>query len=209
MTDRTHEMLERVGAGFFPPAVRSHITRLLNTETVTSYAIQDAHDVATSQGLSIRRRLGILTGTRLIQILWAEAVLDDSEDQDPDDEAATFDRLTRELSGASPEEPTPVLEVSTRTVPISRIVDVDSVTHYSQGSIDPSHMTVVILLPTLNTFALAPIECPDPDCDADHGMRGHAMQDSLTLTADAGDLHSDGIDLLSDFAESVANALAR
>lgn len=153
-----HESLER--AGYYPALVCDVVDVALSGEEVTAQLV---HLETTFDHTEVRRHITALalTPTRLV--------------------IAHVDDHPPEVQGAAP-----AAVASTESIPLSAVRGV-LLTHgirnpenYKPGS-DPDEVTLAIAWNAVRRIDIGPAQCPDPSCDADHGLTGALTPDDILL----------------------------
>lgn len=147
-------------AGYYPALVQDVLDVSLAGETITSHLV---HLETTFFGSEVRRHLTALalTPTRLLAT---------HVDDHP----------------SGPEAPGGMALATTEAVPLGQIRSV-ALTHefvapekHRPGA-TPTVLVLAIGWAAVNRVELAPAQCEDPDCDADHGYSGSLAYDDLVL----------------------------
>lgn len=153
-------------AGYYPELVRDVLDVSLADEDVASSLV---HVETTFDGAEVRRHLTVLvlTATRLVS-----AHVDDYP--------------------ADSEHPSASAAATTESVPLSALRSV-TLTHvvgdperHRKGQA-PAEITLAVGWGAATRIDLEPAQCPDPQCDADHGYTGQSVPDDVVvrISADA------------------------
>lgn len=166
-----------VRAGYYPDLVMDILEGALGAETVSAHLV---HVETTFSSTEVRRHVTALalTPTRLVS-----AHVDD-QPADAEHPAA---------SAAATTEVVPVSAV--RSVALTQVVEHPE--KYRPGAA-PIEVTLAIGWGAINRLDLEPATCPDPSCEADHGLTGSMTPDDLVLRVSA----------QAEGQESVQDALA-
>jgi len=153
-----HENLER--AGYYPALVRDVVDVALAGEEVVAQLV---HLETTFDHVEVRRHVTALalTPTRIV--------------------IAHVDDHPPELTGAAP-----AAVASTEAIPLGMVQGV-VLTHgvrnpaaYKRGD-DPDEVTLGIAWNAVRRIDIGPAQCPDPNCEAEHGMTGNSSPDDILL----------------------------
>ena len=151
-------------AGYYPDLVMDVLADALADETVQAHLV---HVETTFAATEVRRHLTVLvlTGSRLVSV-------------HVDDQPADADHPV--ASAAAMTETIPVSAV--RTVAVTQIVE--SPEKHRPGA-GPNEMTLSIGWGAVNRIDLEPAVCPDPACEADHGLTGTMTADDMMIRVSA------------------------
>nr|WP_194719835.1 DUF5998 family protein [Cellulosimicrobium arenosum] len=115
---------------------------------------------------------------------------------------------------ADSENPSAAAAATTESVPLSEVRSV-SLTHvvaepqsYSAGT-PPVEVTLALGWGAVTRVDLEPAQCPDPACEADHGMTGQMTPDDLVLRVSAEAEGADAVRAAVAFATALSRATAR
>lgn len=153
-----HENLER--AGYYPALVRDVVDVALAGEEVVAQLV---HLETTFDHVEVRRHVTALalTPTRLV--------------------IAHVDDHPPEVAGAAP-----AAVASTEAIPLRAVQGV-LLTHgvrnpaaYNSGD-DPDEVTLAIAWNAVRRIDIGPAQCPDPNCEVEHGMTGNSSPDDILL----------------------------
>lgn len=178
--------LER--AGYYPDLVMDVLAGALADETVDAHLV---HVETTFAATEVRRHLTVLvlTQSRLISV--------HVDDQPADDDHPV-------ASAAAMSETLPVSAI--RTVAVTQIVEAPE--EHRSGSI-PIEMTLSIGWGAVSRIDLEPAICPDPACEADHGLTGSMTADDMTIRVSAQAEGNDAVGNALAFARTLSAATSR
>lgn len=178
--------LER--AGYYPDLVLDVLAGALADETVDAHLV---HVETTFAATEVRRHLTVLvlTQSRLISV--------HVDDQPADDDHPV-------ASAAAMSETLPVSAI--RTVAVTQIVEAPE--KHRPGSI-PIEMTLSIGWGAVSRIDLEPAICPDPACEADHGLTGSMTADDMTIRVSAQAEGDDAVGSALAFARTLSAATSR
>ncbi|WP_277213799.1 DUF5998 family protein [Isoptericola croceus] len=145
-------------AGYYPDLVNDVIDVALADEPVLAHLVQ----AETTFDSQIRRHLTVLalTATRLVT-----AHVDDHEGD-----------VANPSSAAATTEAVPLNEV--RSVALTHIV-AEPANHRPGDS--AAELTLAIGWGAVSRVDLEPAQCPDPNCEADHGLTGQITPDDIVV----------------------------
>lgn len=151
-------------AGYYPELVMDVLDFALADEPVVAHLVHAETTFATDE---VRRHVTVLalTATRLVS-----AHVDD----EPADEAHPV------ASAAATTEVLPVSSI--RSVAVTQFVP--SPAEHVSGAL-PVEVTIAIGWGAVNRIDLEPATCPDPHCDADHGLTGTMTPDDMVIRVSA------------------------
>lgn len=153
-----HAQLER--AGYYPALVCDVVDVALAGEDVVAQLV---HLETTFEHTEVRRHITALalTPTRLVI-------------------AHVDDHPPESMGGV------PAAVASTESIPLTAVRGV-LLTHgvrnpekYVSGD-DPDEVTLAIAWNSVRRIDIGPAQCPDPNCDADHGLTGNLTPDDILL----------------------------
>lgn len=182
---RLHADLQH--AGYYPELVEDVLEVTLAGEHVTAHLV---HPETTFHGVQVHRHVTVLvlTPSRLII-----AHVDDYVDENG------------EQSHAS---------ATTETVPLAKITTV-SLTHvvddpetYRAG-MSPQELTLAVAWGAVRRMDVEPAVCPDPNCDADHGLTGAITPDDLFVRVSAKAEGVAAVESARTFARTLSAAIAQ
>ncbi|SDS45352.1 DUF5998 family protein [Paraoerskovia marina] len=170
-------------AGYYPELVRDVLDVAIADEAVESSLV---HVETTFDGAEVRRHLTVLvlTRTRLVS-----AHVDDYP--------------------ADSEHPSASAAATTESVPLSALRSVT----LTQVMADPEHhrpgqgaaeITLAVGWGAANRIDLEPAQCPDPQCDADHGYTGQSVPDDVVVRISADAEGADAVRSATDFARRLS-----
>lgn len=174
-------------AGYYPELVRDIVDLALAGEPVVSHLVLPE---TTFEAAEIRRHLTVLvlSPTRLIT-------------SHIDDHPA--DSENPSASAAATTESVPLREV--RSVSLTHVVaDPESY----RGGDRPLEVTLAIGWGTLVRVDLEPAQCPDPECEADHGLTGQLTPDDVIVRVSAQAEGRQAVQAAIDFAGALSAATA-
>lgn len=182
--DSTHALAQEVArAGFYPEVVLGVLTTALAGEEAGAFLVQPE----TTFAEAVHRHLTVLalTRTRFIIVHVDDAVGEDGE---------------------------PVAIATSEAVPVSRISSV-ALTHgvsrpAAHGG-NLTEVTIAISWGAVRRMELEPVACPDPACEADHGLSGVSMPDDIVVRVAAGVEGDDAVHRAQVFAQALSSATAR
>ncbi|WP_286217627.1 DUF5998 family protein [Paraoerskovia sediminicola] len=170
-------------AGYYPELVRDVLEVALGDERVVTHLV---HAETTFDASEVRRHLTVLvlTPTRLVS-----AHVDDHP--------------------ADSEHPSASAAATTESVPLSELRSV-TLTHvmeeperHRSGDL-AVEMTLAIGWGSVSRVDLEPAQCPDPSCDADHGMTGQITPDDVVVRVSAAAEGLDAVRSATDFARRLS-----
>lgn len=175
-------------AGYYPDLVMDVLAGALADESVAAHLV---HVETTFAATEVRRHLTVLalTQSRLISV--------HVDDQPADAEHPV-------ASAAAMSETLPVSAI--RTVAVTQIVEAPE--KHRPGAI-PIEMTLSIGWGAVSRIDLEPAICPDPACEADHGLTGSMTADDMTLRVSAQAEGDDAVSNALTFAKALSAATSR
>ncbi|GII98006.1 hypothetical protein CLV28_1568 [Sediminihabitans luteus] len=184
-TPDTHPALtaELRRAGYYPDLVRDVLDVALGDEDVVAQLV---HAETTFDVAEVRRHLTVLvlTPTRLVS-----AHVDDHP--------------------ADSEHPSASAAATTESVPLSELRSV-TLTHVMA---DPEkhrsgdlavEITLAVGWGSVSRVDLEPAQCPDPECDADHGLTGQITPDDVVVRVSSEAEGRDAVRAATDFARRLS-----
>ncbi|ROS72991.1 DUF5998 family protein [Cellulomonas sp. PhB143] len=171
-------------AGYYPELVRDVLEVALGDERVVTHLV---HAETTFDVEEVRRHLTVLvlTPTRLVS-----AHVDDHP--------------------ADSEHPSASAAATTESVPLSELRSV-TLTHvladperYRAGD-QAVEMTLAVGWGSVSRVDLEPAQCPDPTCDADHGLTGQITPDDVVVRVSADAEGRDAVRAATDFAHRLSS----
>lgn len=179
-------------SGYYPDLVADALDVSLGGEEVLAHLV---HGETTFDSDSVRRHLSVLvlTASRLIFVH-----ADDHTGADflGDEHGAHAHAI-----------------VSSEAVPLSRLgpVMVTHVVpepdHYQAGDLGRD-LTLTLSWGAVSRIELEPAICPDPQCEADHGLAGVVSGDDLSLRISSQADGPDALQAAQDFARALSTAMA-
>lgn len=174
-------------AGYYPAIVSDVVQVALAGQEVLSHLV---HTETVFDRSEVRRHITtlVLTSTRLIV-----AHVDDMPPEHP--------------------EMPPAAAATTESVPLHQINAVgithgiSDPAHYRPGS-SPAEVTVAVSWGAVQRVDLEPAVCPDPDCDADHGLTGALVPDDLVVRVSAAAEGQQALEAAIQFASALSAATA-
>ncbi len=175
-------------AGYYPDLVMDVLAGALADESVAAHLV---HVETTFAATEVRRHLTVLalTQSRLISV--------HVDDQPADAEHPV-------ASAAAMSETLPVSAI--RTVAVTQIVEAPE--KHRTGSV-PIEMTLSIGWGAVSRIDLEPAICPDPACEADHGLTGSMTADDMTIRVSAQAEGDDAVRHALAFAKQLSAATSR
>lgn len=173
--------------GYYPSVVMDALATALGSEPVVDYVVQ--HE-ATFDHEELRRHITVLalTPTRLT--------------------VAHVDDFPADGHGAPP-----MATASTESVRLERVESVvltrgvaNPATH--RAGDPPRDLTLTIGWGAVNRIELEPAVCPDPECEADHGLSGALSNDDLSLRVSTEADGQDVVQSVLDFAATLSRSIA-
>ncbi|UFU04808.1 DUF5998 family protein [Ruania halotolerans] len=164
-TDQLRDLRREIDrAGYYPALVTDVLEVALAGEPVRAYLV---HPETMFDRTEVRRHITtlVLTPTRLVV-----AHVDDIPGEAP----------LGAVNAAATTEAVALREI--RSVGLTHGVS-DPVT-YTQGT-GGTELTIAINWGSVSRIDLEPATCPDPECEADHGLTGTAMPDDLVVRVSA------------------------
>ncbi|WP_265521398.1 DUF5998 family protein [Oerskovia flava] len=158
LTDQLHR------AGYYPDLVQDVLDIAVADEEIVAHLVLAE---TTFDASEVRRHLTVLvlTPTRLVTT-------------HVDDHPA--DSENPSASAAATTESVPVTEL--RSVSLTHVV-ADPQTH--RAGTPPLEVTLAIGWGAVSRVDLEPAQCPDPSCDADHGLTGQLTPDDIVVRVSA------------------------
>lgn len=175
-------------AGYYPELVADVLDLALADEEVVAYLV---HPETTFDASEVRRHVTVLvlTPTRLVV-----AHVDDHP--------------------ADSEHPVTSASATTETVPLSELRSIalthviDAPATHEAGTM-ATELTLAVGWGAVSRIDLEPATCPDPACEADHGLTGTITPDDIVVRISAQAEGSGAVRAASDFARRLSAASAR
>lgn len=179
-----HEALAREisRAGYYPEVVLGVLDTALADEDVIAFIVQP--ETTFAEVLHRHLTTLVLTPSRLITV---------------------------HVDDATDEEDEPIALATSEAVPVARIQAV-GVTH---GVAQPAaggeltSVTVAISWGSVRRMEIEPVQCPDPACEADHGLTGVSMPDDIVIRVSAGVEGAEAVTRAQLFARALSRACAQ
>ncbi|MCB7138139.1 DUF5998 family protein [Cellulosimicrobium marinum] len=175
-------------AGYYPELVADVLDVAVAGEAIVSHLVLPE---TTFDASEVRRHLTVLvlTPTRLVT-----AHVDDHP----------ADSENPSASAAATTESVPLTEV--RSVSLTHVV-ADPQTH--RAGTAPLEVTLAVGWGAVSRVDLEPAGCPDPACEADHGLTGQITPDDVVVRVSADAEGRSAVDAAVDFARALSGATAR
>lgn len=156
-------------AGYYPELVADVLDVAIADEPVEAHLVHVETTFATSE---VRRHVTVLvlTSSRLVL-----AHVDDHASEDP--EAGQQDARS---SAAATTEAVPLAKIT--SVVLTHMVDAPE-KHVSGAA--PTELTLAVGWGAVSRIDLEPAQCPDPQCEADHGLTGSMANDDVLVRVSA------------------------
>ena len=165
MTDKISELLDAISAaGYYPAVVSAGLQDALAGEDVRGFVL---HHEPTFDRDEVRRHMTVLvlTPRRLI--------LAHTDEHPPDEQILK-----------------PYTSTTSEAVPIDAVKSVVVTRMVTEETIEPAEAVLTVGWGAVARVDLEPAQCPDPECEADHGYTGSIAGDDFSLrvsaTADGG-----------------------
>lgn len=174
-------------AGYYPDLVADVIDIALADEEVVAHLVQPE----TTFDSEVRRHLTVLvlTPTRLVTAHVDDAPAD-GDNQHTGQAAATTESVAlREI----------------RSVAVTHIVSEPERHPSSEGA---REVTLAIGWGAVSRIDLEPASCPDPTCDADHGLTGQLTPDDVVVRVSSAAEGADAVRAAVAFARALSRATA-
>ena len=188
-----HRQLNR--AGYYPDLVADVLDVALADEPVEAHLVHVETTFTTSE---VRRHVTVLvlTGSRLVL-----AHVDDHSGDHPDTHDAhdVEERTASQSSAAATTEAVPLAQV--KSVVLTHMVN--SPEKHVPGA-PPAELTLAVGWGAVSRIDLEPMQCPDPQCEADHGLTGSVANDDVLVRISA---QAEGLDAVRS-AVAFAKALS-
>ncbi|MEO6955619.1 MAG: DUF5998 family protein [Antricoccus sp.] len=198
-TELPADLIAKINAaGYYPELVRDVLDIAVAAETVTAHLVQGE---TTFDGDTVRRHMSViaLTPTRLVFVHADDHPGDHPGEHPADDHPGA---LTANAVASSES----VALHAIKSVGLTHVVTEPAA--YRKGALG-SELTLSISWGRLSEIDLEPVACPDPHCEADHGLAGSLRADDLVLRVSA---VAEGADKLADaiaFARALTASTAR
>jgi Family of unknown function (DUF5998) len=175
-------------AGYYPELVADVLDVAVAGEEIVSHLVLPE---TTFDASEVRRHLTVLvlTPTRLVT-----AHVDDHP----------ADSENPSASAAATTESVPLSEV--RSVSLTHVV-ADPQTHRSGNP--PLEVTLALGWGAVSRVDLEPAACPDPSCEADHGLTGQITPDDVVVRVSAEAEGRAAVGAAVDFAKALSRATAQ
>lgn len=172
-------------AGYYPDLVMDVLDGALADEGVAAHLV---HVETTFAATEVRRHVTVLalTASRLIS-----AHVDDHPADD----------LHPEASAAATTESLPLSAV--RSIAVTQVVNAPE--RHVPGQ-PPLEVTLAIGWGAVNRIDLEPAVCPDPECEADHGLTGTMTPDDMIIRVSAEAEGQDAVRAALVFARALSAA---
>lgn len=188
MLEKTDLRIALDRAGYYPELVTSVLDVALADESVEAHLV---HLETTFDQAEVRRHVTalVLTPTRLVV-----AHVDDHP--------------------ANAHHPVPSASASTEAVPISAITSVVLThvvldpTRHRNGEL-PTEVTLAVGWGSVQRVDVGPADCPDPNCDGDHGMTGTLTPDDVVVRVSSAAEGGQAVRAAVSFARALSAATAR
>lgn len=170
-------------AGYYPQLVDDVLDVALADEDVLAHLVQ----AETTFDSEVRRHLTVLalTPTRLVT-----AHVDDHEGD-----------AAHPSSAAATTEAVPLSEI--RSVALTHVV-AEPADHRTGDT--ASELTVAVGWGSVSRIDLEPAQCPDPSCEADHGLTGQLTPDDVVVRVSSAAEGRDAVRRAIDFARALSAA---
>jgi hypothetical protein len=170
-------------AGYYPELVTDVLDVALADEPVLAHLVQ----AETTFDSQVRRHLTVLalTPTRLVA-----AHVDDHEGD-----------AANPSSAAATTEAVPIGEI--RSVALTHVVAEPA--EHSRGD-SAAELTLAIGWGAVSRIDLEPAQCPDPNCDADHGLTGQMTPDDVVVRVSSAAEGRDAVRRAAAFARELSAA---
>lgn len=167
-----HRQLNR--AGYYPDLVADVLDVALADEPVEGHLVHVETTFATSE---VRRHVTVLvlTASRLVL-----AHVDDHSGEPAGDHDHDADDATPQSSAAATTEAVPLAQV--KSVVLTHMVN--SPENHVAGD-PPAELTLAVGWGAVSRIDLEPAQCPDPQCEADHGLTGSVANDDVLVRISA------------------------
>ncbi|MGO1315808.1 MAG: DUF5998 family protein [Cellulomonadaceae bacterium] len=174
-------------SGYYPELVLDVLDGALAGEDVVAHLVH----VETTFATEVRRHVTVLvlTPSRLIS-----AHVDDHPGED--DGAVA--------SAAATTESIPLARV--QSVAVTQVVEAPE--RHRAGAL-PTEVTLALGWGAVNRVDLDPVVCPDPQCEADHGLTGTLTPDDMIIRVSAQAEGSDSVRRALGFARALSAATRR
>lgn len=177
--------------GYHPAVVADTARRALVGEPLESFLVHQ--ETMFDPAESLRRHLSVLllTPTRLVVV----------HADDTDQHGLHMGRRGLTLAATSAES---VALSSVNSVVLSTVVHHPE--SFAPGDI-PDEVTITLCWGTMTRVDLEPADCPDPQCNADHGFTGVMTRDDMVVRVSRAADGDDALHAALDFASSVHHAI--
>lgn len=116
------------------------------------------------------------------------------------------------VDDASGEDGVPAAVATSEAVPVSRIRSVGLTRGVRAPAADGgqlTEMTIAVAWGAVHRIDLEPASCPDPECQADHGLTGLSVPDDIVLRVAAGVEGDEALARAQAFARALSAATAQ
>ena len=175
-------------AGYYPDLVSDVLDVALAGEVPVAHLV---HAETTFDSAEVRRHLTVLV---LTQSRLVTAHVDDHP----------ADSENPSASAAATTESVPLDRV--RSVGLTHVLDVPE--RYRRGD-PPLELTLAVGWGSVRRLDLEPATCPDPACEADHGLTGSSTVDDVVVRVSARAEGAAAVRGARDFARALSAATAR
>lgn len=184
-------------AGYYPDLVADILDVALADEPVEGHLVHVETTFATAE---VRRHVTVLvlTGSRLVL-----AHVDDHLGEVPEEGAILRDGQARS-SAAATTEAVPLAQV--KSVVLTHMVA--SPETYTAGD-TPAELTLAVGWGAVSRIDLEPAQCPDPQCEADHGLTGSMANDDILVRVSAQAEGVEAVRAAVTFAKALSAATGR
>lgn len=149
----------------------------------------------------------------LADLVQAETTFDDAVHRHLTVLALTPTRLVvAHVDDVPREDGRPGAVATSESVPLGRLLSVAvtrGVAEPAQGGGSLTEMTIAVCWGAVRRLDLEPADCPDPACEADHGLTGVSMPDDIVLRVAAGVDGDEALVRAERFARALSAASAR
>lgn len=205
----THEELltAAVLAGLAPKVAAAGLTAPLLGQDVRAYVIIPY--TATEGGTPFALAAAV-TDHALYHWWWGVTPRPEptSEDRRRGEIALLESLMDPDATPAEPAEDAPVVGLSARTLPLSKVCEVRTDAQYSPtGDLQGLSVTITSAVP--DSFSVAPAMCDDPNCADEHPYRGWLLNELVLLEMSREEHGPDAVQALAAFGSVTAALLAR
>jgi len=190
-THRAGELRAEIeAAGYYPEAVAEGVEAAVVGEPVVDFVV---HHEPTFDHDEVRRHVTVaaLTPTRL--------VVAHTDEHPADDLLPTpYTATTSEAVSLS----------AIRSVVVQRMVAQQAPVGGAGGG-QPSEAVLTVAWGVIRRLEVEPTQCPDPDCEADHGYSGALTADDFSLRVSAAADGAEAVQRLLSFARTLSESTVR